>query len=257
MMPINSASLPPAQTPSSSELIPPTHRVTLWGAPESCHFPPLCANCGAAALNRIAYSKAFRRSSGSDTPDRHAVISVSVPFCDECIARHQSETSPKSLLATLTSGFTKGEMLGAVFFAAAALFCAFHAVDELVHLRLSSSAIFALLASVFAWIARVQQRQAWAETEHLRVLSQSSVTTAFDFTDSIGPEFESARFKCSMRDPSFAAAFSKLNEQNNFSASSPRAVADRRSGRRQMWAVAAGAAVIGAFLLSFGKRTKR
>ena len=257
MMLTHSEPQSPAQSSTSSELMPPAHRMTFWGTPESCLFPPLCANCGAAALHGIAYSKAFRRSSGSDTPDSHAVISVSVPFCDECIARHRSETSPKSLLATLASGFTIGEMLGAVFFAAAALFCALHALDELLHLRLSSSAIFVLLASVFAWIARVQQRQAWADTEHLRVLPQTSVTTAFDFTDSIGPEFESARFECSMRDPGFAAAFSKLNEQNNFSASSPRAIADRRSGRRQMWAVAAGAAVVGAFFISFGKRTKR
>lgn len=85
-------------------------------------FPPLCANCGQAAPNRIAYAKAFTRAH-SDAPTEHVVTHVQVPFCAACIARHNEQAHVPTTLARVVSSFAPAEMFGAVFPALAAAFC--------------------------------------------------------------------------------------------------------------------------------------
>ena len=233
-----------------SELAPHAHRMTLWGAPDAAHFPPLCPNCGSAAAARLSCSKGFRRSSGSDTPDSTVVISVAVPFCDDCIARHRAEVRSPSFLANVVSSFSSGDMFAAAGLGAAAAFTAYHALDELLRGRTSHFAVFAGLAGIFGLLARFQGKLAWRDTEYFRVAAQTTVTKAFDYSDNEPAPFESARFSCTMRDERFAAAFKSLNRHLEYEPGSTAAQADRRSANRQAWVVGIVVAALALFFVA-------
>ena len=240
-----------AREHDESELAPHAHRMLLWGAPGAAQFPPLCPNCGSAASTNLSYSKGFRRSSGSDTPDSRVVISVSVPFCDDCIARHRAEMRSPGLLANVLSSFSSGNMFAAAGLGAAAAFTAYHALDELLQGRASHFAVFGGLTGVFGLLAWFQGKLAWRDTEYFRVPAPTTVTKAFDYSDNEPAPFESARFTCTMRDERFAAAFRSLNRHLEYQHGSTAAQADRRSANRQAWIVGI---VVAALALFFAAR---
>ena len=223
--------------------------MTLWGAPAGARFPMLCPNCGQAATNSLPLAKSFERSSGSDTPNETIVLSVAVPFCDGCIARHQAESAPPGRLSTLLLGFASGDMFAAAGFGAAAAFCAFQAWRELGRGRGSPALVFAALALAFVAIAAYQGRKAWRDTEHARVRPQTEVSHAFDYGDNEPAPFRSPAYTCTMRDARFFAAFQALNRDLEFQPGSPADVADRRQANRQTWIVGIVVAAIAAFFL--------
>lgn len=235
--------------PTAFELAPHAHRMTLWGAPDAAEFPPVCPNCGSAAATSLRLAKGFRRSSGSDTPDVRVVISVSVPFCNDCIARHRAEARTPGLLPSLLSSFGSGNMFAAVGFGTAAAFTGYHAFDELLRGRPSHFGVFAGLTAVFGLIARIQGKIGWQETEYVRVPVRTSVTQAFDYSDNEPAPFESAKYECTFRDDRFAAAFKALNRQLEFQPGSVQAQADRRNANRQAWIVGIVVAAIALLFL--------
>lgn len=219
---------------NSSELAPHPHRLTLRGSPGSAEFPPLCPNCGSTATNKIAYAKVFRHTD-SDGPTRYVVSSVSVPFCDPCIAIHRAQEVKPSLTSYLLSSFATMDMLGAVFPAMAALFLAYLALGDVIHGRGTRFLVELGIGAVFALIAWAQGHAVWRETERFRVPPQSDVTKAFDYSDDTAPAFESARFICTMRNDRFANAFRVLNIDREWLAKSPEALAERRRSNRLAW----------------------
>lgn len=230
-------------------LAPHAHRMTLWGAPDAARFPPLCPNCGKAAANSLRLAKAFRRASGSDTPDSTVVLSVTVPFCDACIARHRAEVQSPGLASTLLSSFSSGDMFGAVGCAAAAVFTGYHALDELLQGRWSHFGVFAGLTALFGLIARFQGRQAWHDTEHARIPAPTRVAQAFDYGDNAPAPFESPKYDCTMRDERFAAAFKALNREREFVTGSPAALADTHQAHRQTWIIGIVVAALALYFL--------
>jgi hypothetical protein len=234
---------------NESELVQHPHRMRLWGWPGSLEFPPLCPNCGATALRRIDYSKVFRHADDSDGPNTYVVTEVSVPFCDTCIAQHHAEMPVPNQWATLLSGFGgSGDMIGAVVFGIAAAFTGYHALDELLHLRMLNAGLLTALTLFLGFIVRTMVKSEWSNTAYLRVPDQTSVTKAFDFSDSTGGAFEAVRFLCTMRDAGFATAFRDLNLQREYRPDSPRALADQKVAKRKFrfWA-----AVMAAIALYF------
>lgn len=219
---------------AASELAPHPHRFTLRGAASSLQFPPLCPNCGSAAAHRLTYAKVFRHAD-SDGPTRHVVSSIAVPFCDACIARHRALEVKRTLMSDVVSSFATMEMLGAVFPALAALFLLHLALGDMFHGRGMRMLVELGIGTVFGLIAWAQSRAVWDQTAHLRVLPQSDVTIAFDFSDDTAPAFESARFICAMRNPTFANAFRVLNIEREYLPASPRAQAERRRSNRLLW----------------------
>ena len=221
---------------AASELAQHLHRFTLHGAPGSLEFPPLCPNCGAAAAARVVCSKVFRRTH-TDAPTEHRVTSVAVPFCAECIASHRRQSTPLTPWDKVLASFATGDMLGALFPGIAALFVSYLALKALVRGQLTTLAVMLAVAGFFGLIAWSQRRAVWAETEHLRVVRQSPVSIAFDFSDDIAPTFEPPRFICTVRDARFAAAFEALNRSHQWVAGSPQDVAGRRAASRQTWVI--------------------
>ena len=219
---------------NASELAPHPHRYTLRGAASGLQFPPLCPNCGHAATQRLSCAKVFRHGD-SDGPTRYVVSSIAVPFCDACIARHRAQEVKRTMMSDLISGFATMDMLGAVFPALAALFLLYLALGDLFHGRGTRMLVELGIGAVFGLIAWAQARAVWGQTERFRVPPQSDVTIAFDFSDDTAPAFESARFVCAMRNPTFANAFRALNIEREYLPASPQAQAERRRSNRLLW----------------------
>ena len=219
---------------NASELAPHPHRLTLRGRASSADFPPLCPNCGSAATQRIEYSKVFRETD-SDGPTRYVVSSVSVPFCDACIASHRAQEIRPTLAGNVLSSFATMDMLGAVFPAMAAVFLAWLALGDLLHGRGTRFLVELGIGAVFALIAWAQGHAVWQQTDHLRVPPQTDITKAFDFSDDSASSFEAARYVCTMRNERFANAFRILNLDREWLPNSPEAVAERRRTNRLVW----------------------
>ena len=225
-----------ASQDNASELAPHPHRLTLRGRAAGADFPPLCPNCGSAAAHRIEYAKVFRHSD-SDGPTRYVVSSVSVPFCDSCIASHRAQEVKPTLAGNVLSSFATMDMLGAVFPAIAAVFLAWLALGDVLHGRGTRFLVELGIGAVFALIAWGQGRAVWEQTDYLRVPPQTDVTKAFDFSDDSASTFEAARFICTMRNDRFANAFRILNIDREWLPNSPEAVAERRRSNRLVWIV--------------------
>lgn len=219
---------------NASELAPHPHRLTLRGTAAGADFPPMCPNCGGAATQRIEYAKVFR-DTDSDGPTRYRVSSVSVPFCDPCIARHRAQEVKPTFTGNVLSSFATGDMLGAVFPAIAAVFLAWLALGDVLHGRGTRFVVELGIGAFFALIAWAQGRAVWQQTDYLRVPPQTDVAKAFDFSDDSASAFEAARFVCTMRNDRFANAFRILNIDREWLANSPEAVAERRRTSRLVW----------------------
>jgi hypothetical protein len=236
----------------ASGLVEHPHRCTLRGEPESLAFPPLCASCGGTAATRIGYSKVFTRSH-SDSPTEHVVTSVEVPFCADCAARHRAEVQVPTRLSQVLSSFATGDMLGALFPALGAAFFGYVGIGDLLRgsswMRAAGPLGFAAFLALIAWY---QRRHVWRDTLHLRVVPQTDVTRAFDFSDNVAPAFEPPRFACTMRNAGFAAAFATLNADRAWVAHSPQAKADRRRAKRSFWLIGAVVLALALFGWWFG-----
>ena len=219
---------------NASELAPHPHRFTLRGAASSLQFPPLCPNCGSSAANPLTYAKVFR-GSDSDGPTRYTVTSITVPFCDACIARHRAAEVKRTMMSDLISSFATMDMLGAVFPALAALFLLYLALGDLFHARATRMLVELGIGALFGLIAWAQSHAVWDQIERFRVPSLSDVTIAFDFSDDTAPAFESARFVCTVRNPVFANAFRVLNVGREYLPKSPQAQAERLRSNRLLW----------------------
>lgn len=213
---------------------PNEHVMLLWGNLGDARFPPLCPNCGNAATDTLKLSKIFWRSSGEESTQ--VVISVSVPFCGDCIAGHQAESPASASRFDLLSSLN-GEMIGAAMVGVVAAWTGYHAAVELFHRRMDIFMVFAALCAVFALIANFLCRSAWRATEGHRVRPQTTVTRAFDYSDNDPPPFESPRYECTMRDARFAAAFRALNRHLEYRHDSPGARTDRRHADRETWII--------------------
>jgi hypothetical protein len=234
----------PFESPAATEATSPrAFNLTLRGTPGGADYPPLCPHCGNAAAGKIAYAKVFVRS--DDDTTRHIVTRVSVPFCGPCIEAHHREEVKPSTLQTLWTGFSTMDMLGAVFPAIATLFVLHLVFGDLLHANLRQIPIELGIATVFALIAYLQAKAVWEMTEYLRVLPQTSVTRAFDFTDDASTVFEPERFNCTIENGRFANAFRALNIEREWLAQSAQAVAERKRANIYLWA-------FGAFLVVFG-----
>jgi hypothetical protein len=237
---------------NDAELVAHPHSMQLWGDAAAVRFPPLCANCGRPAHNRLTYKKRFLRDSDSDTPNSWVTTLVKVPFCDACIAQHKADGPGASVIANIGSRLLTGaHLLGTAGFALAAAVAGYFALSNLWHQHLKLFYSLALLTGFLLIVAWGLYQILRDGTEEIRAQGQSSMTQAFDFSDSTAAPFRSATFICTMRNESFAAAFRALNQAQEFDPDSAAAAGDAQSAKRKFWITAlviGTLALIGHFL---------
>ncbi len=217
------------------ELVAHAHRQIYYGQPDTLNFPDVCACCCGSTGERLTYSKAFRRSSDSDSPNSYVVSTVTVPFCATCIEQHRAQDRPRDRVREVMALFADAEIFGALFPAIAATFVTYLMLGELFRAHWVKVLIFLALAAFFGLIAYSQWLQVRVRTAHLRVAPQTDVTRCFDFSDDLGDSFEASRFECTVFDDRFAAKLRELNPQRIWQAGSPRAERERRTTSRRMW----------------------
>ena len=223
------------------DLVDRPQRFTLRGQPGDTTFPLLCPNCGGAAQRRITVAKVFEDSGDDDTPRGFSVVSVAVPFCDTCIARHRSEERVPGALANLLSSFADADMFGAVFPGIAALFVAQLVLRDLLKGRFIVALVLLAVGTVFGLIAWFQGVAVWAKSAHLRVPKQTSVTEAFDFSDDVSAPFEPPRFVCTVRDARFARVLEAINQAQLWV---PGSAAERADRQRAKWKFRVGCVIV-------------
>jgi hypothetical protein len=229
----------------ASQLAPHPHRIVLRGSTSDLQFPPMCPNCGAASAGRLTYAKVFRRSD-FEGPTSYVVSSVTVPFCEACVARHRAQEDKRTRLSNWLSGFASVAIVGAIFPGLGALFVLYLALGDLAHGRGMRMLVELGIAAVFGLIAWAQALAVWNQNERFRVPPQSDVTLAFDFSDDVAPVFEQARFICAVRDAAFANSFRALNIGREYLPASPQAQREGRRSNRLFWVFGA---LLAAFLL--------
>lgn len=193
------------------------HRVTLTGSPRTLAWPPLCAACGGVATTPLPVTRVFARdwrfSRASRSRDDFrilALLTLEVPFCPACTARHVSEARPVRALRATVSVFTTPFVLPLVV---ALLACVLYVAPALlgpagalvaVPQRPSQAAGFALAAVLFAAVV-------WHQTRHTRVSAPTAITRSFDFSDNLGSRFGVERRVYGMENVRFAEAFTTAN----------------------------------------------
>jgi hypothetical protein len=134
-------------------------------------------------------------------------------------------------------------MVAAVGSGLFALFLAKEALEDIV--RDPRRALFVLgVASVFAMISWGSYRAAYHRTEPFVIPAQSTVTTAFDFSDNLAALFEPERRIYAMRHAKFATAFIDLNRHKTWDTKGPEA----RQAKRRFW-IAAVLVVVAAVVM--------
>jgi hypothetical protein len=127
-----------------------------------------------------------------------------------------------------------------VLSAAAALFCLEEAIADSTDpdgfLLMGGLALVFLLVSAGCWLA------ARSASRRLRVPAQSSITTAFDFSDDLSELFDGSWRVYAIRNEAFAAAFESANVSLARDPDAP-AVRVPRSRRRALQFVVAAIAI--------------
>lgn len=184
----------------------------LTGVPAALAMPEICANCGAAAGERVPVRKTFLRTP-SDDPSYHVISGALVPFCGDCRRRHLAEVKSVPLLSRILMCFHSGSMIAAVFNAAAAVFCLVTLLPKMLSGDLADLFFFGGLTGFFAMVSYFMAKSAWNQTEHRAVPPLTSITSAFDFSDDRSDVFDAQRYVYTLRHAGFAEAFGALNQE--------------------------------------------
>jgi len=173
---------------------------------KSLEYPPMCANCGAATSESLEVAKVFRRvTEGPDAPpDTFVVERANVPFCQTCMARHESEVhkiSPRERFWMTCRG---REALGVPGYGALGLLVLFAWARSPNSILLGVAALFGLLV----WYS---YRTAYRTSEHLAIPPPTSVTSAFDFSDTLGRHSHREHRTLILRNNYFADALAARN----------------------------------------------
>lgn len=191
------------------------HRVELRGRPSGLRWPDLCASCGTPARERIAVRKVFVRrhrlshSHGVVGRRRYPIDSLAVPFCDACAARHRSLAPTMTALRRSLTYFRSALVIPVV----GAGYMAFVTSGALEGTAPGDpgGAVARAVVAFFLVIAVATPAGMVLTTRRYRVLPQTEITLACDYSDDVGSLVDGSRRVYSIRSGAFAEAFARLN----------------------------------------------
>lgn len=198
------------QRAAEESLTPNLVMVELRGAPHTLAWPPICANCGAGATERIRIQKAFYRQTrwgrGTTHAPAYKTVTVDIPLCRGCAERHRVEARKVSAFRRWRSF-----IFSPVHIATIGFVVIFFKMDISWHdfqslgprgLWIASTPALALLIAIFLafWYTRPD-----------RFEPQSDITKSCDFSTNVSLEFTGQRHIYSLRNKAFADAFIAAN----------------------------------------------
>ena len=216
------------QRSAEESLAPNLFMVELRGAPKTLTWPPICANCGAAASERIRVQKAFYRFArwgrAHNNAPAYKTVTAEIPFCYHCAELHYADARKVSTFRRwrsfifspvhiATIGFT------IIFFKMDLSWKDFQGLGP-KGLWVASAPVLALLFAI--WLA-------FWYTRPDRFEPRSDITNACDFSKNVSMDFGRKRHIYSMRNKAFADAFIAANRDR---------VWTREDEKRSSWRVA-------------------
>jgi hypothetical protein len=184
--------------------------IELRGAPSSLVWPPICANCGGGASERIRIRKAFYRRARWSRATTHApsykTVTVDIPFCHDCAERHRAEARTVSTFRRWRSF-----IFSPVHIATIGLTIIFFKMDLSWQdfqglgprgLWVATTPMIALALAI--WLA-------FWYTRPDRFEPQTAITKACDFSTNVSRDFGPKRHIYSLRNKVFADAFIAAN----------------------------------------------
>lgn len=229
------------QIVAEQSLAPNPHRVELRGAPSALSWPRICANCGASASEQITVRKVFgrrrptrfgRRSSSGPLDFR--IVPAPVPFCLTCANQHRATVVPRSF--NLITNFIFSWAIIPVVGCSIIAYSFFQSVKTMSLTdpgdRLGWS-LFALMIGGVVWCVGLW----WRVSAPDRVVDQTEVTLACDFSRDVSEMFERERHIYAMRNKTFADAFAAANASRLWTE------ADQAHSRRYSWIYSLGVVV--------------
>lgn len=185
-------------------------------------FPPLCANCGAAASRRIRLEQVFCDSDSETGQLSYRVVGIAVPFCPACTTQHQREVRRVTLAERLLLLFRSWLVIPSIGSSLTALWF-FAQMARRVAVDPAGTLFFGLACALFSGIASICWAGAWRDTRRHAVPPDTSVTSCFAFSDNRARLLEPQRRLLRMRNQSFAQALAACNRDRAWDPDSPRA----------------------------------
>ena len=233
------------QQVAEQNLAPHPYRLELRGAPSALTWPRICANCGAPADEQIEVRKVFGRRrptrfgrrSGSGYLIDFRIVPAPVPFCLTCANQHRATVQPRAF--NIVTDFIFSWAIIPVVGCSIIAYATFPGLNA----SLSDSAgraawsFFAIFVAGIAWCCGLW----WRTTAPDRVVRQTEVTLACDFTRDVSEVFERERHIYAMRNKAFADALASANADRAWTA------ADQAHSLRYSWVYSLG--IVVAFVL--------
>ena len=188
------------------------HRLEVRGSPRSLTWPDLCANCGAAAAERIHIRRAFfwrgrrRRSPGWFG---YKVVAADIPFCGACAARHRDTIPHRSWFRRYRWFLFNPAHIATVGFAVL-LALVLPSVWE-VPLGSTSGPVAWGLIAVFVFGMVWTISVTWWMSRPDRFEPRTDVTASCIVSQDVGQFFEGRRHMYGFRNQTFATAFEQAN----------------------------------------------
>jgi hypothetical protein len=189
------------------------HRLEMRGSPQSMKWPDVCANCGAGSSERILVRKAFyRHGRGRHYHNSlgYRVVSIDLPFCGACAARHR-ETLPHMSFLQRYRTFLLNPAHIATIGSAVVLWMTLPAVKEVPTDRTAAMIAWGLPALfVFGIVWTVGLT--WMTSRPDRFEPRTETSLACDVSHDVGEFFGGQRYVYGFRNRSFADAFERANQ---------------------------------------------
>ena len=187
------------------------YRLEVRGAPRSLTWPDVCANCGAAATERIRVRQAFYRSARRRSVGwfGYRVVSARLPFCDSCGARHR-ETVPRTSWLRRYGWFLLNPAHIATIGLSIVLAMTLPGALDVSLMSPGGSVAWGIPGVCLlgiVWTIGVT----WWMTRPNRFEPQSEITSACDISHDVSQFFEGRRHVYAFRNQTFADVFERAN----------------------------------------------
>lgn len=224
-----------------SELALDAHRVVLAGSIDGLHYPEICPNCGAKAVAPLTITKVFQYNRGhtDDGGWQYRLAQATPVFCRDCLARHNSEEVPVTIMDKLRS-VVFSELAIPGFGTGAFAFFLLYDKGPTFLLNLPRNwPVLAFIGGLLL-ISSLCLRTAWTNNAHRRVPVQTATSRAFDFGDDYTSPFQTTGRTYAIRNGEHAASLAKMNAERSAGLLGP------SQHRRESWAFWITAAIIAA-----------
>jgi len=201
------------QQAADNDLTAYPHRLEVRGAPRSLTWPDVCANCGGGATERVRKRRAFYRRGRRR---RYAgllgyrVVSVDVPLCSPCAARHRDTVPKVSWFRRYRWFLLNPAHIATIGFAVLLAMVVPGELDTTLAptARTAAWGLIALFVFGIMWTIAIT----WWMSRPDRFEPPSEVTSACAVSNDLAQFFEGRRHLYGFRNQAFAQAFERANQ---------------------------------------------